>query len=129
MFSLKEFEALKKYIQSGRSVFVILNEGGEAKLNTNINYLLEQFGMSCNSDSVVRTSFYKYLHPKESFISHGNMSEDFTRICRGQSSQGQSKAGPGSYADKYKEDEKDFKKEGDGSGISIVYSYGSTIST
>lgn len=41
MFNLKEFEALKKYIHSGRSVLVLMNEGGEAKLNTNINYLLE----------------------------------------------------------------------------------------
>lgn len=40
-FSLKELEALKKYIQSGRSVFILLNEGGETKLGTNINYLLE----------------------------------------------------------------------------------------
>ncbi len=77
MFSLKEFEALKKYIQSGRSVFVLMNEGGESKLNTNINYLLEQFGMSVNSDSVVRTSFFKYLHPKEAFISNGIVSKDF----------------------------------------------------
>lgn len=77
MFSLKEFEALKQYIQSGRSVFIILNEGGEAKLNTNINYLLEQFGISCNADSVVRTSYYKYLHPKETYISHGVLSKDF----------------------------------------------------
>ena len=54
-----------------------MNEGGEAKLNTNINYLLEQFGISCNSDSVVRTSYYKYLHPKETYISHGVLSQDF----------------------------------------------------
>lgn len=77
MFSLKEFEALKKFIASGRSLFVMMNEGGENKLNTNINYLLEQFGMSVNSDAVVRTSFFKYLHPKEAYISNGVVTQDF----------------------------------------------------
>ena len=37
MFSLKECEALKKFISTGRSVMVLMNEGGEGKLNTNIN--------------------------------------------------------------------------------------------
>jgi intraflagellar transport protein 52 len=51
-----------------------MNEGGENKLNTNINYLLEQFGISVNADSVIRTSYFKYLHPKEAFISNGVVS-------------------------------------------------------
>ena len=42
----------------------MLGEGGEGRYGTNINYLLEQFGMAVNSDSVVRTVYYKYLHPK-----------------------------------------------------------------
>ena len=83
MFSLKEFEALKKFIQTGRSIFVLMNEGGENKLNTNINYLLEQFGISVNADSVIRTSYFKYLHPKEAFISNGVVSKDFVLIAKG----------------------------------------------
>lgn len=35
--------------------------------------------MSCNSDSVVRTVYYKYLHPKEVFISHGILQKDFVQ--------------------------------------------------
>ena len=42
----------------------MLGEGGEAKLGTNVNYLTEEFGIMVNSDCVVRTVYYKYLHPK-----------------------------------------------------------------
>ena len=58
-----------------------MNEGGESKLNTNINYLLEQFGISVNADSVIRTSYFKYLHPKEAYISNGVVSKGATIKC------------------------------------------------
>ena len=29
---------------------------------------MEQFGISVNNDCVVRTTFYKYFHPKEVYI-------------------------------------------------------------
>jgi intraflagellar transport protein 52 len=128
MFSLKEFEALKKYIGSGRSVFITMNEGGESKLNTNINYLLEQFGLSCNQDSVVRTSFFKYLHPKEAYISNGNLSEDFTRLSRGMA-KGSGNRGGGGYADRYADKENVEVPGKDGKGLTFVYPYGATITT
>ena len=43
-----------------------LGDGGEGKYETNINFLLEDYGIMVNSDSVVRTSYYKYFHPKVS---------------------------------------------------------------
>lgn len=70
-FTNTEFEVLKQYLRQGGSILVMLSEGGEAKAGTNINYLLEEFGVSINSDSVVRTVHYKYLHPKEVLISDG----------------------------------------------------------
>jgi len=124
-FSLKELEALKKYIQSGRSVFILLNEGGETKLGTNINYLLEQFGISVNSDSVVRTSFFKYLHPKEAFVSNGNLSDDFTRMAKGMGAKAQN-SDMGGYAAKY-QDKETSEKGKEGEGLDFVYCYGSTL--
>lgn len=64
-FTASEFEVLKRFVHSGGSLLVLLNEGGEEKAGTNINYLLEEFGISVNNDAVVRTTHYKYLHPKE----------------------------------------------------------------
>jgi hypothetical protein len=66
-----QFEAIRKYIESGGSVLIMSGEGGEARFGTNINYLLEEFGIAVNNDAVVRTVFHKYLHPKEVFIGNG----------------------------------------------------------
>ncbi|XP_041358031.1 intraflagellar transport protein 52 homolog isoform X2 [Gigantopelta aegis] len=70
-FTASEFEAIKRYIESGGSVMVLIGEGGETRFNTNINFLLEEFGVFVNSDAVVRTAYYKYFHPKEALIANG----------------------------------------------------------
>ena len=106
-------------------MFVLMNEGGENKLNTNINYLLEQFGMSVNSDAVVRTSFFKYLHPKEAFISNGIVSKDFVWIAKGLA-KADKKKGPAGYADKYQEND---NKSNSGLNLNIVYPYGASLMT
>ena len=76
----------------------MLSEGGEQKSKTNLNFMLEEFGIMVNTgkrtfytffrkfsylslshlqsssliaDSVIRTSYYKYLHPKEALIPNG----------------------------------------------------------
>jgi intraflagellar transport protein 52 len=46
-------------------------EGGEVSYKTNFNYLLEEYGMSTNSDGVAGTVYYKYFHPKEVYITNG----------------------------------------------------------
>ena len=48
-----------------------------------MNYLLEQFGISVNNDSVVRTSFYKYFHPKEVLIQSGILNKEVVRVANG----------------------------------------------
>ena len=39
--------------------------------DTNINFLLEEYGMVVNDDSVIRTVFYKYFHPKQALVTNG----------------------------------------------------------
>ncbi|XP_038057031.1 intraflagellar transport protein 52 homolog isoform X2 [Patiria miniata] len=70
-FTAPEFEVIKRYLESGGSVLVMMGEGGETKFDTNINFLLEDYGVMVNNDSVVRTSYYKYFHPKEALIANG----------------------------------------------------------
>lgn len=60
-----------------------MNEGGEAKNNTNINAMLEQVGISVNSDSVIRKTFFKYLHPKEAYVANGCLNKDLVRVAEG----------------------------------------------
>lgn len=57
----------------------MMNEGGETKLATNVNAMLEQVGISVNSDSVVRKTFHKYLHPKEAYIGNGCLSDELAK--------------------------------------------------
>jgi intraflagellar transport protein 52 len=78
-----------------------------------------------NSDCVVRTSYFKYLHPKEAYISNGSVSKDFVWIAKGlQKKEG--KKGPAGYADKYT-DKQD--SESAALALNIVYAYGSSLLT
>lgn len=83
MFSLSEFDALKKYVSSGGNLLIMMAEGGESKSETNINYFLEEFGISVNTDSVVRSVFFKYFHPKENLITSGVINSEIVRAARG----------------------------------------------
>ncbi|PVD23394.1 hypothetical protein C0Q70_16663 [Pomacea canaliculata] len=70
-FTGAEFTAMKKYLDAGGSLLVMLGEGGETKFETNINFFLEEYGIMINNDSVVRNSYYKYFHPKEVLVANG----------------------------------------------------------
>lgn len=122
MFNAKELDHLKQFVQSGRSLLVFLGEGGEHKNNTNINYLLEQFKISVNNDSVVRTSYYKYLHPKEAYISNGSLSQDFVRVCKGlQIRPDAASLAGGKYSKKYADRSEEAGLKQEGAGLEYVY--------
>ena len=78
-FTTTEFEELKSYLHNGGRALVMMSDGGEKQSGTNMNYLLEEFGMSVNADSVLRSVYYKYVHPKEVFISDGVLVPDILR--------------------------------------------------
>ena len=44
--------------------------------NTNVNYFCEEYGMAFSDDCVVRTVYYKYLHPKEVHIANGVVNKE-----------------------------------------------------
>lgn len=48
-FLLFQMEALKVYLDGGGNILVMLGEGGEMKYDTNINFLLEDFGVMVNN--------------------------------------------------------------------------------
>ena len=62
---------------------LMMAEGGEQKSNTNINAMLEQVGISVNSDSVIRKTFHKYLHPKEAYVGNGCLNEELVKSAHG----------------------------------------------
>ncbi|KAH9363974.1 hypothetical protein HPB48_006978 [Haemaphysalis longicornis] len=70
-FTEAEFSALREFLTQGGRLLVMVGEGGERRFQTNINFLLEEYGIVVNSDAVVRTAYHKYPHPKEALISDG----------------------------------------------------------
>jgi intraflagellar transport protein 52 len=92
-FTKQEFDSLDKYLESGGNILILSGEGGEMKYlgfflfihrnNTNLNYFLEGYGININNDCVVRSSFFKYFHPKESYIQNGILFDEVTRISNG----------------------------------------------
>ena len=78
-FSAQELQDIRKYIDDGGRAILMMSEGGEQKQGTNINAMLEQLGISVNSDSVIRKTFFKYLHPKEAFVGNGVLNSELVR--------------------------------------------------
>lgn len=48
-FTAAEFEGLKEYMEDGGSLLFMLGEGGESRFDTNVNFLLEEFGIMVNN--------------------------------------------------------------------------------
>eukprot|EP01047_Picozoa_sp_COSAG01_P031024 COSAG01_NODE_2184_length_8207_cov_30.628762_3_plen_374_part_00 len=107
-FTSAEFSAIKQYInEEDGCVMLMLGEGAEPHYNKkNVNYLLEDYGINVNSDAVVRTVYYKYLHPKEVYVSTGVVNAEITRAA-GKVRRGQ--------------------PEGTNSQLSFVFPYGATM--
>ncbi|XP_036415937.1 intraflagellar transport protein 52 homolog [Colossoma macropomum] len=80
-FTAAELEVLKQYLNGGGNVLAMLGEGGEVSYDTNINFLLEEFGIMINSDTVVRNVYYKYFHPKEALVSNGVLNREISRAA------------------------------------------------
>ncbi|XP_054883621.1 intraflagellar transport protein 52 homolog [Poeciliopsis prolifica] len=80
-FTASELEVLKHYLDGGGNMLVMLGEGGEMKYDTNINFLLEEFGIMVNNDAVVRNVYYKYFHPKEALVSNGVLNREISRAA------------------------------------------------
>ncbi|GJQ81075.1 hypothetical protein Trydic_g21881, partial [Trypoxylus dichotomus] len=67
-FDEDELNALKSFINEGGRVLVLLTESNQDD-TSNINILLEEYGIIPNMDCLIRTHYYKYFHPKECYIS------------------------------------------------------------
>ncbi|KAJ7387025.1 Intraflagellar transport protein 52 [Desmophyllum pertusum] len=65
-FTTSEFDALKQYIEKGGSLLVLLGEGGESRFETNINFLLEDYGIMVNNGRSIgqlESMFQDHLMP------------------------------------------------------------------
>lgn len=105
MFTEAEFKAIKAYMEDGGNVMLLLGEGGEAKLDTNVNFLMEDHGIIANSDAVIRSAYHKDLfHPKEALVTNGVLNREITAACG-----------------------KRQVEDSPSSGLRFVYAYGATL--
>ena len=80
-FTVEEFDALKDFVHDGGGVLILAHEGGEEALGTNLNYLIEEYGMSVNADALVRTAHQTYFHPKEALVTDGVLNRAVTQYA------------------------------------------------
>ncbi|XP_058893801.1 intraflagellar transport protein 52 homolog isoform X3 [Kogia breviceps] len=111
-FTAAEFEVLKKYLDGGGDILVMLGEGGESRFDTNINFLLEEYGIMVNNDAVVRNVYYKYFHPKEALVSNGVLNREISRAA--------GKAVPGLTEEE--------SSGNNAQALTFVYPFGATLS-
>ena len=78
-FSAKEVDELHQYVQRGGTVIFCLGEGGDGQYQTNVNYFLEEYGISVNEDAVISTVFNKYFNPKETLVQNGILHQSFAK--------------------------------------------------
>jgi len=129
-FHPKELQALNQYVQQGGSLLIQIGERAEHNYKTNINTLLQDYGISVNSDSVIRTVFYKYFHPKEICIQNGLLNRGFVPPERRRTNQQQTKqlGMKNRLASKFMMDQGPSDDAEDGkSGLTFVFPYGCTL--
>eukprot|EP00940_MAST-03C_sp_MAST-3C-sp2_P000410 g410.t1 len=122
-FTDADIAVLEKFVENGGKLVVLANEGGIE--NSNLGTFLTNYGIRINDDAVVRTVYYKYLHPKEVFISSGVLSKDFLKIARKFAAAKKKKLSKISTAEmKIEHDTGEDKGE---KQVPFVYPYGATL--
>jgi len=68
---MEELESLKKFVTDGGSLAIFVSRETKEEIILNLNLFLSAYGMRLETEEVIRTTYYKYLHPKHVYISHG----------------------------------------------------------
>lgn len=123
-FTSTEFQAVNDFVKDGGSALFMLNE--ECCKDSNVNMLLKPYGISMNNDNVVRTVYYKYLHPKEVFISNGVINREIARVATLLGSKQKDLSKSNEQEPAYNNNKPD-DAEKDHQGLSFVYPYGVTM--
>ena len=119
-FKDEELNALEEYLENGGNILVLGHEGG---LKCNLGKLLSKYGITVNSDVLLRTVYYKFLHPKEVLITSGVKSKIFLKHVEKIKEQKKGKK------KRHFENEDDDEESNQDVKFPFVYPYGATLDT
>lgn len=149
-YTSKEIDSMKKFLhlrqegtETGKSIAIFGSGSGNELHNNNLtpfpvlslvnlNTFLLEYGIRFENDTVVRTSFFKYLHPKHVFVDDGILHPTFqsfksTRFDRFSGSD--DKGSPSSSKTNHQKYDLDdsLDDDSDEENLAIVYPNGSTL--
>lgn len=117
----EELSSVKSYLEEGGNLILLGNEGWGKDIDNGFNELLGVAGISFLGNSVIKTNFFRYNHPKEALISNGLFYEGQAEEMR---------TGAGRVLSKIDfRDLDDNEDEGNNfGGMSVVFPFGSSLS-
>lgn len=127
-FTEHEIEELKAFVNKGGSLVFFVGEGGDVAAGSNVNSVVEEYGMTVMGDAVVRTVYYKYLYPKEVFVANGVLQPSIA-TTKNQGSSAKPKRGGASVKDGAAASASGgaVGVEAANGGLNFVYPYGATL--
>lgn len=120
--SPEEFKSINTYIENGGTFLVLSTEGSQQERPSNLYGFLKRYGIIVNNDAVVRTVYYKYLHPKEVYIANGLVFPSMAKDIKKRKNENNKSVDEDSDSSD-DENNENFDK----SGLTIVYPYGATL--
>ena len=77
-FSNDDFLSIQKFLKNGGSVLFLCCDGSSRKTIENANQFLKEYGVMIGTEAVIRSSYFKYLHPKHVYISDNVLQQALT---------------------------------------------------
>jgi len=116
---------IDQYVEQGGNVLFLSQDGGDKTSRSNLNTVLSKYSIGLANNSVIRTTYFKYFHPKEALITNGVLHEDFLRVAnKEERDQPASIFNANSLSD-----EKETFENQTYQGFKFVYPFGTSLTT
>lgn len=123
-FKPEEIAVIDQYVEQGGNVLFMSQDGGDKTSRSNLNQILPKYGIGVSNNSVIRTTYFKYFHPKEALITNGMLHEDFRRVANKEDADHQPNTPP---ALSLGTDDRDPHEGQSYQGFKFVYPFGSSL--
>ncbi|BBN14641.1 intraflagellar transport protein 52 [Marchantia polymorpha subsp. ruderalis] len=124
-FTPDEVEAIWGYVRGGGCLLFLSSSGGDGHQKTNVNDIIQEYGITINSDCLIRTAQEKYLHPKEVYLTDSCLCKELNNF--GKSGVKRVEETPHSSPDSNRMNLQDFDNRGGDKDFHLVYPHGPTL--